>query len=194
MARIMLIAHTATEEQRNAAFPSNGTISETRKINAMAWNIPRAERVWTAPEGRTQETARLLGLEATEAAALRDCDYGRWSGRRMDEVQRQDPEGILAWLTDPGAAPHGGESIDEMIARVGCWLDDQRKAQSTVAVTHPAVIRAALVYALRIPATTFWRFDIAPLTLTDLRFSREIWTLRCNGCVLQTMTNDAISL
>jgi broad specificity phosphatase PhoE len=63
-------------------------------------------------------------------------------------------------------------------------MDEQREIKCAIAVTHPSVIRAAIVHALRIPAQAFWRFDIAPLTLTDLRFSRNTWTLRCVSCAL----------
>jgi broad specificity phosphatase PhoE len=46
-----------------------------------------------------------------------------------------------------------------------------------VAVTHPAVVRAVLVTALRSPAEVFWRIDVPPLTATTLR-RRGGWTLR----------------
>ena len=52
----------------------------------------------------------------------------------------------------------------------------------TIAVTHPAVIRAAIVHALQVPLPAFWRFDIAPLSLTDLRFNGGVWSVRCAGC------------
>ena len=183
-ARLTLIAHAATEAQRHAAFPLDDVITEREmaKIAALHWNVPRAEGVWSAPEQRTQETSRLLGLAATVADEIRDCNYGKWGGRRMEEVQSEDPDGILVWLTDPSAAPHGGESIEDLIVRIGRWMDEQRGASHTVAVTHSAVIRAAIVYALRIPVLAFWRFDIAPLTLTDLRFGPDVWTLRCTSC------------
>ena len=110
----------------------------------------------------------------------------------MDEVQSEDPEGMVAWLKDLGGSPHGGESIEELISRAGKWMDQQREVDHTIAVTHPAVIRAALVYALRLPSQNFWRFDIAPLSLTDLRFSRDVWTVRCSGCPLGTVERGEI--
>jgi broad specificity phosphatase PhoE len=191
-ARLTLIAHAATEAQRRAAFPLDEPIAEPEiaRIAALAWRAPRAKRAWSAPEQRAQQTAHALGLDAVRANELRDCDYGRWRGRTMDEVHAEEPEGILAWLSDPAAAPHGGESIQSLIGRAGKWLDEQceidaqHDAGHIVAVTHPAVIRAAIVHALRLPAPTFWRFDIPPLSLTDLRFSRGGWTLRCTGCSL----------
>jgi hypothetical protein len=43
------------------------------------------------------------------------------------------------------------------------------------------VIRSAIVHALSASAQTFWRIDIAPLSLTDLRFNGRVWTLRSSG-------------
>lgn len=103
----------------------------------------------------------------------------------MDEVQTEEQEGILAWLSDPSAAPHGGESLESLVGRVGNWMEGQRAVKHTIAVTHPAVIRAAVVYALQVPVHTFWRIDIAPLTVTDLRFNNSVWTLRYSGCHLR---------
>ena len=80
MPRLILIAHAATEAQRRAAFPLDEPIAEREvaKLSELNWAVPRAEHVWSAPEQRTQQTARILGLPATAAAALQDCEYGRW--------------------------------------------------------------------------------------------------------------------
>jgi broad specificity phosphatase PhoE len=185
-ARLTLIAHAATEAQRHAAFPLDEPITEREaaKIAALRWKAPRTDHVWSAPEQRTQQTSSALGLTAAITDGLRDCDYAAWRGRKMDEVQSEDPEGLVRWLTDPSAAPHGGESIEQVIGRVGLWMNEQLQINHTIAVTHPAVIRAAIVYALHFPAQQFWRIDVAPLTLTELYYSREMWTIRCVGCAL----------
>lgn len=72
-------------------------------------------------------------------------------------------------------------------------MDERPGMKHTIGVTHPAVIRAAIVYALRLPSQNFWRFDIAPLTLTDLRFSRDQWTLRSVGCALNAKRQSEVS-
>ncbi len=190
--RLTFVAHAATEAQRHAAFPLDEPISERER--ARLANLDRihlrAERMWSAPEQRTLETSRILGLTVTIAEDLRDCDYGRWRGRSMDRVQTEEPNGIAKWLSDPRATPHGGESIERLVDRVGKWMDKQRDAKHTIAVTHPAVIRAGIIYALRLPVHNFWRFDVASLTITDLRFNRDVWTVRCSGCSLPTTKQD----
>ena len=47
-----------------------------------------------------------------------------------------------------------------------------------VAVTHPAVIRAAILVALDAPPKSFWRIDIAPMSRTVMNFRGQAWTLR----------------
>jgi broad specificity phosphatase PhoE len=178
--RLSLISHAATPAQRHAAFPEDELLEprEIAKINALDWKAPTAQRVLSAPERRTQQTAQALGLTATVAAELRDCDYGVWRGRELSELQAQDPEGVAAWLADPAATSHSGESIANLIDRVGMWLDQLREDGHTIAITHPAVIRSAVVHILNAPVQSFWRIDIAPLSLTDLRFNGKLWTLR----------------
>jgi broad specificity phosphatase PhoE len=185
--RFTLISHAATHAQRRAAFPLDEPLEEREiaKIAVLGWNAPRAQRILCGPELRVQQTAQALGLAATVALDLRDCDYGRWHGRELDELQSNDPEGIATWLADPVAAPHGGESIVNLIGRVGRWLDEQHDTGHTIAVTHPAVIRSAIVHALQAPAHAFWRIDIAPLSWADIRFNGRVWTLRSAACALR---------
>jgi len=182
---VTLISHAGTRAQRLAAFPVDDEPVDEGARAEIGWRAPRVQQVWSGPERRVRQTAEALGLSATTATALRDCDYGNWSGRELSEVQLAEPERVLSWLTDVMAAPHGGESIRDVIDRIGRWLDEQRGVGHIIAVTHPAVIRAAIVSALDVPPQAFWRIDIAPLSLTDLRFNGRGWTLRSSGCALR---------
>jgi len=131
-----------------------------------------------SPARRARETAAGLGLSADVAPALADCDYGRWRGERLAEIEKREPDGVAAWLEDPEAAPHGGESLAALISRVGAWLDDEAGAQGvTLAVTHGAIVRAAIVAAIEAPPRAFWRLDVAPLSLTRLSGHDGRWRL-----------------
>jgi broad specificity phosphatase PhoE len=178
--RLTLISHAATQAQRRAAFPLDEPLEqqEISKIIALGWKAPKVQKVLSAPERRTQQTAQALGLTATATPELRDCDYGVWRGLELSDIQTKDPEAVATWLADPAASPHKGESIANLIDRVARWLDQQRVDDHTIAVTHPAVIRSAVVHLLNAPVQSFWRIDIAPLSLTDLRFNGKVWTLR----------------
>ena len=71
-----------------------------------------------------------MGLDPILSAELKDLDYSSWRGKSLDEVQATDPDGVRRWLTDIDAAPYGGESIRNFLARIGGWLG------STAQVTH----------------------------------------------------------
>jgi broad specificity phosphatase PhoE len=184
--RLTLISHAATPAQRRATFPLDGPIDdhELTKIAALNWQAPRTQQILTAPERRTQQTAQALGLSAATSADLRDCNYGAWQGRDLTDLQTEPHESIATWLTDPSATPHNGESITDLIARTATWLNTLHDSGHTIAVTHPAIIRSAIIHTLSAPAQSFWRIDIAPLTLTDLRHNGRAWTLRSTAVPL----------
>ncbi|WND56153.1 histidine phosphatase family protein [Mycolicibacterium vanbaalenii] len=82
----------------------------------------------------------------------------------------------------PTARISRGVQTQELIARVGRWMDSLTTGRTertrVVAVTHPAVIRAAILVALDAPPKSFWRIDIAPVSRTVMHFRGHAWTLR----------------
>jgi broad specificity phosphatase PhoE len=145
----------------------------------------------TAPEFRTRQAAQGLGLSAIEAPELRDCDFGRWRGLSLETLQTEDCPPLLEWLSDITAAPHGGESFQNLMTRVGVWLDAQRDTEPIIAVTHASVIRAAVVHALQVsPHEAFLRIEVAPLTTTDIRLTGGSWRVRSVGVPLSSEILD----
>ncbi len=134
----------------------------------------------SSPALRARETAAAAGLQATVDPRLSECDFGTWSGRTLAEVHDADPGSSGAWMSDPAACPHGGESLRAMLGRVGGWLDAQAALDGrTIAVTHAGVVKAAVVHALAAPPEAFWRIDVAPLALTELHAHDGRWTVTC---------------
>jgi broad specificity phosphatase PhoE len=178
--RLKLLCHASTSAVRASAFPADEPldVQGRQKLAAFPRHLLRGDRCVTSPALRASQTAEALGLEAVIEPALRDCDYGQWTGRSLEEVQAQDPQAVAEWLRDPEAAPHGGESVTALIARVSAWLDAQKTISGTiVAITHASVIRAAIVCALEAGPQSFWHIDVAPLSLTRLSGHRGRWTL-----------------
>jgi broad specificity phosphatase PhoE len=185
-ARVTFISHAATDAVRQATFPLDEPLveGEVEKIAGIGWATPRAQHILSGPERRTKQTAEGLGLKATVAMELVDVNYGVWRGKGIEEIQESDPQGLAAWLTDLEATPHGGDSFAQLIERIAHWMESRTKAAHTLAVTHPAVIRAAVLFVLQGPAQSFWRIDVAPLSRTDLRYDQGRWTIRSVGCAL----------
>lgn len=179
--RLQLIAHAATAATRRAAFPLDEPVEPGSRAAAarLGPGLARTDRAYTAPELRARETAAALGLEPEVQLLLGDIDLGQWKGRSFDEMLAEGADAIAAWTSDPTSRPHGGESVEELIARIVPWLDRQRETGGrVVAVTHPAVIRAAVVVVLGAPPASFWRIDVGPLAQVALRSDGRRWTLR----------------
>ncbi|MEV0261820.1 histidine phosphatase family protein [Streptomyces sp. NPDC050617] len=179
--RVMLVSPAVNADLRQARFGDDAPLdgAGSRQARAAAGGLPRSDRQVRAATRRCRETAEALGLTAAdEAAALGDLDAGRWRGRSLAEVAEAEPAAVAAWLADPEAAPHGGESVAGLVGRVGGWLAGCADGR-VLAVAEPAAVRAAVVHALGLPPRAFWRLDVPPLALTELTGGAGRWNLRC---------------
>ena len=178
--RLTLICHASTSAVREVAFPADEPIDPQgqAKAAALATALRRVDTASTSPALRARQTAAALRLEAIVDPALRDVDLGRWAGRSFADVHDSEPKAVAAWTGLSDAAPHGGKSVIALLDRIARWLDalGQHHGQ-IVAVTHPAVIRAAIVLAIDAKPMSFWRIDITPLCRVGLRSNTGRWTL-----------------
>ncbi|MDQ0944729.1 broad specificity phosphatase PhoE [Streptomyces sp. V1I1] len=142
--------------------------------------LSAAELRYCSPTARSRATGDALGFAPLAQPALRDCDMGRWRGLTLAEVTAREPAAVDAWLADPRSAPHGGEPLLAFISRIGGWLDTRPAddGASLVAVAEPAVVRAALVYALKAPPSSYWNVDVRPLSTVALTGQAGCWSLR----------------
>ena len=174
--RLTLICHARTVAQKLACFPTNEPVENNGLASgAFAERFDAARRLICAPELRARQTAAWFGVDAQIDEALRDCDWGRWHGMSIKDLQRSEATALQAWLEDPHAMPHGGESVAQLGERVAQWLTSlQATPGHVVAVTHPFVIRAALIHVMR--GTAFHEIDVEPLSMVELRFTGR-WRL-----------------
>jgi broad specificity phosphatase PhoE len=183
-ARLDLLVHGASAATRAARFPDDEALeaSAVGALQRLKGQLRPYVNVLTAPARAARETAQALGFDAEVEKALRDCDYGRWRGLGSKDVGEREPDAFAAWLGDPTAAPHGGESIADLIERVGAWLAQSLARESaTLAVTHASVVRAAIVHALGASSSAFARIDVAPLSLARLTGHAGRWNLVALG-------------
>ncbi len=176
--RLTLVSHAMTEAMAAGRFPDDEPVNAVGR-RQLGTGIDFGATTFTAvsgPEQRCLQTAELCGLDPGIEPRLADLDCGRWRGELLSSVR---PADVAVWLDDLSSAPHGGESVVDLMNRVSSWLDSLRCTGSrTVAVTHPAVIRAAILLALDAPAKSFWRIDIAPTSRTEIHHRGGAWTLR----------------
>ncbi|MER6460101.1 histidine phosphatase family protein [Streptomyces sp. NPDC001228] len=153
---------------------------EVQRVAADLLPLAAAELRYCSPTPRSRATGEGLGYAPLVQLALRDCDMGRWRGLTLGEAMAREPDQVDAWLADPRATPHGGESLLSFISRVGGWLDTRPVDDGgrIVAVAEPSVIRAALVYALKAPPSTYWYIDVRPLSTVTVTGRGGRWNLR----------------
>jgi broad specificity phosphatase PhoE len=171
--RLLLIRHAPTRATRTFAFPADEPLEAG---GAIALAVPARFAVLCSPSLRCLQTAEAAGLEVTATdPRIAECDFGDWAGRTLAEIPA---DAAAAWMADPDAAPHGGESLRAFAARVAGWLDEQAVLDGgAAAITHGGVIKAAVVHALGAPLEAFWRIDAAPLAVTELHAHDGRWTL-----------------
>ncbi|MEV4342153.1 histidine phosphatase family protein [Streptomyces sp. NPDC049590] len=154
-------------------------VGNERGAGAARVALPPYTRALRAPSARCGLIAEALAVEAVPQEVLRDLDYGAWTGRPLADIAAEDPHGLSAWLTDPEAVPHGGESVARLCARTADWLTALPAGPGRLLViTEAAVIRASLVHALAVPARAFWQLRVPPLSAVTLTLRDGHWTAR----------------
>ncbi len=178
--RITLICHATTQDLRSAMFGGDASLDVRGRADAqrLAGSLGAVDQCWTSPALRARETASCLGLEACVDERLRECDFGRWAGLNFKQVLLKEPRKLVSWIRNPASAPHGGETIPQIVQRASAWIGEARPKGHIVAITHASFIRAAIVHVLQAQPQSFWRIDVTPLSRTDLRTNGRRWVLR----------------
>jgi broad specificity phosphatase PhoE len=179
--RLTLIANASTPAMRASAFPLDEGLDEygRRDAAALAPEFQNESIILSSPARRALETAEALGLKPEIDASLRDIDLGVWAGQTLSSLAETNADALAGWLSDPAAQPHGGETVEQLCARTSLWLQAMSERRGRiVAITHPAVIRAAILGAIHASSSSYWYIDIAPLTIVELTSNGRRWALK----------------
>ncbi|GAB3942285.1 histidine phosphatase family protein [Kribbella albertanoniae] len=180
MSSLTLVAHALTPALRGlvlggAPAPDPASVDAARELKL------EADATYSGPEPAAVSTAEALGLTPVVEPALRDRDYGDWSGRDLEDLLAADPTRVAAWLDRPHTATPNGETENDVITRVADWLGDlveRHEERSTlVAVVHPAIVRAVVLYILDAPAESLRHVDVRPLATVNLSHHTGNWSL-----------------
>ena len=155
---VALIRHapTAWNAEGRVLGQADPPLSAEGTVRVTEWRLPpdlqalaaQGQLGWaTSPLRRAVETARALGaVDPVVERRLAEQDWGEWTGQPRTAVAAR------ATGTRWEAAPPGGESPAQVLARVCAWLDEVAPANGPAtwaAVTHMGVIRAVVAAALQ---------------------------------------------
>jgi probable phosphoglycerate mutase len=182
--------HTVVLLVRHGTTPSTGTILPGRApgLHLSEVGVGQAETaarriveltkapsaIYASPLERTRETARpiakALGLRVRTEPGLLECDFGDWTGQRLDRL-RKKPE----WATVQRAPSMfrfpKGESFGEMATRAYDAVIDlaaKHRGETIVAVSHADPIKAVIATALGTPLDLFQRISVSPCSVSAL--------------------------
>ena len=152
---------------------------------ALAARLPRPAHWVVSPLSRTLHTAQALfraGYPEQPLAVepgLTEQELGDWQGIAHAALpQRLAEPAHPFWPLSGTERPPGGESIEDVIARVGPTLErlaKQHAGGNIVAISHGGAIRAAMAYAAGLSGQQALHFAIQNLSLTMLERSPEGW-------------------
>ena len=118
---------------------------------ALALALPLGAQVSTSPLQRCEHLALILrglrpDLTCKTDARLSEMNFGLWGGQRWDAIDHRE---LAAWTAAFETwRCGGGESVQDVMARVACaWGEAQATQQPTAWITHAGVIRAATLIA-----------------------------------------------
>ncbi len=139
-----------------------------RQAEAIASVLPGDLEVIASPLRRTMSTAAAIRADFTTDDRLLELDYGDFDLRPVSEISA---EVWAEWRGDPGFHPPNGESLLELAARVGGFLDELSPlaaGRNVAIVTHVSPIKAAVAWALGVGIEVSWRAMVAQASITRI--------------------------
>jgi probable phosphoglycerate mutase len=134
--------------------------------------------VLTSPLARCRQTAevvaaRLGDVDVRVEDGLRETAFGAWEGLTFAEAQDRQPAELDAWLASTAVPPPGGESFDEVAARVAATRDGvlaRYPGRTVLLVTHVTPAKSLVRLALGAPPEAVYRMELAPASLSAVAY------------------------
>jgi len=191
--RFFLIRHALVEPSARAMLYGNLDVALCQAALAadlaahrwLAERLPRPARWLVTPLSRTRATAEAIFAagypeqEVVEEPAFAEQHLGEWQGLSHEAVStllREPPHPF--WPHGAAERPPGGESIGDVVARVGPALERLASIHAgadIVVVAHGGTIRAAVAHAMGLSPAQALMFSIRNLAVTRLEKHGPDW-------------------
>lgn len=189
-----LTSHGHEQARRAAAYVA-GQLAGGAGGSAGVGSSAGPVAIYSSPLKRTRQTAEAVAEALAEAAAvggsssaggpgaakprvhvteaLIEMNFGDWEGRTFAEVMDEFPLEHDACFWDSAAAPSGGESPDDVLARVRPFLRDVARnhpGEDVVLVSHVTPIKSILRHAFCASGALYrtLHLDLAGLSVIEI--------------------------
>jgi probable phosphoglycerate mutase len=185
--RLLLIRHGETtfnvERRLPGHLPDVPLTDEGRRQAhraAVALSAIPLSAVFSSPLERARDTAEIIargwGLPVQLDDRLKDTDSGRWSGQKIDDLARSDPE-WRAFVAHPTEPPPGVESLAAVMERAVATVEDVLRNAELGAVialvAHADVIKLIVGHYVGIHPDCAHRLHTDNASITALEFAGD---------------------
>ncbi len=197
VARFWLIRHAIVEENARAVLYGtmdvplcpDSLVAQEPMYRALAARLPRPASWVVTPLSRTRRTAEAIFRAGYPPVPPRvepdlvEQHLGEWQGLEHAELPPRlalPPHAF--WPLGGEERPPGGESMAEVIARVGMAMERLaagHRGEDVVVVSHGGAIRAAVAHAIGIRADNALHLSVQNLSLTRLERHPDAWRVVC---------------
>jgi broad specificity phosphatase PhoE len=185
--RLFAIRHGETEYVRERRFAGSRDVPlaprGVRQCEAVARALAGTvvSAVYASPLARAHASAEVIAaphkLGVLPSPAFREMDFGQWAGLTRAEVAVRFPDESDAWTADPRLVrPGGGETLDEVAARVQKGLDDvlvSHEGETVILVSHAMVTRLVVLAALGLGPERIRAVDASPAGITEIEYQDD---------------------
>lgn len=164
-------------------------LEQAPMYRSLAARLPRPADWLVTPLSRTRRTAETIfahGYPPADLGVERDLieqSLGDWQGLPHHELPAKLAYPAHAfWPLAGNEKPPGGESMAEVITRVGAAMErlaETRAGRDVVIVSHGGAIRGAIAHALGIGPDNALHMSVQNLSLTRMQRSPDGWRVQC---------------
>lgn len=179
MTCFLLVRHGHTGHMENGisgrsdAKLSREGVEEVERLAGSLKGV-KVAALFCSPLPRTLSTAEMLGeamgVEPVTAELLQELEFGCWTGRTREELERDSRWKVFNTFRSGTRIP-GGETMLEAQARMVKFMEEVRErhpAEVVAMVSHGDPIRAALTFFLGMPLDLWLRLEISTASLSIL--------------------------
>lgn len=183
MTRLFLVRHGPTHAKSMVGWSDlPADLSDTAALDRLSAALPDDALVVSSDLSRAAETANAIARGRTRLhhlSDLREIHFGAWELRTWKDIDAEDPERIRAYWETPGdVRPPGGESWNEVCARVDRAIDsliEAHRGRNLVVVGHFGQILTQIQRAEALTAEEAFSHRIDNLSLTEIHHRTDGW-------------------
>ena len=207
MTEIYLLRHGQTAWNKGRIFRGRHDIPLDSHGLAQAQCASRAlkeiqlVKIHSSPLSRAMQTAEPIAarqdLQIAKVPQLLDIDYGQWTGKSQNEIEKNYPDLNRQWLESPDQVRFPeGEDLTAVRERAFPKLVELAGAADEgpiLIVSHRVVLKVLICTALNMPLLSFWQVQVDTASLSLLSFKKGIFTLRLlnDTCHLRAARGEA---